>query len=317
MSDKNATERLRADEDGIARAAQLLRNGRLVALPTETVYGLAARADDDGAVAAIYAAKGRPSFNPLIVHIASVAQAQSLAIVPPGTDEVIRAAWPGAVTLVLPKRPDAALADAVTAGLDTVALRMPDHPIMRAIIERCETPLAAPSANRSNAISPTCADHVLHTLNGRIDAVLDGGPTLKGLESTILAIRHDGSWDELRSGPVDCERLHRELFDRPMMRGDAPQTIEAPGQMARHYFPGKPMRLNAATIKPDEFAIGFGKFAGDVCLSQDGDLMEAASDLYAALHQAAASDKPRIAVVSIPETGIGKAINDRLQRAAA
>jgi len=316
MADKNATERLSTNAAGIARAAEILRDGGLVAVPTETVYGLAARADSDRAVAKIYAAKGRPSFNPLIVHVASVTQAKELADFSAEAESVAARMWPGALTLVLPVKSDAALASAITAGLPTLALRMPDHPAMRDLIEMTGCPLAAPSANRSNAISPTTADHVLETLDGRIDAVIDGGKCQKGLESSILAIRHDGRWEELRPGPVDLDALRRSVSDGEVVDA-AMGAIEAPGQQIRHYSPGKPLRLNAAVPEEDEFMIGYGNISGDIALSDRGDLGEAAMRLYSTLHAAAKSDRPRIAVAPIPEQGIGKAINDRLRRAAA
>lgn len=317
MSDKDATETIGADAAGIARAAEILRSGGLVAVPTETVYGLAARADSDGAVSRIYAAKGRPSFNPLIVHVASLEQAKQLAEFPHNAEEVAGRVWPGAVTLVLPKRADADLAADVTAGLDTVAIRMPDHPIMLALIKACGVPLAAPSANRSNAISPTTPAHVLKTLDGRIDAVLDGGGCEKGLESSILAIRQDGTWEELRPGPVHVAGLGKGFS--PVRAKGAPEggAIEAPGQLAKHYSPGKPVRLSAKTAEADEYWIGFGGVEGDVSLSRSGNLDEAAAQLFAALHEGAVSAKSKIAVAPIPDEGVGKAINDRLRRAAA
>ncbi|MDN3646909.1 L-threonylcarbamoyladenylate synthase [Pontixanthobacter aestiaquae] len=317
MSDKDATETTGADAAGIARAAEILRSGGLVAVPTETVYGLAARADSEEAVAKIYAAKGRPSINPLIVHIASLEQARSLAEFVGHAEEVAAAAWPGALTLVLPRKADAGLASAVSAGLPTIAIRMPAHPTMRALIEASGFPLAAPSANRSNAISPTSAEHVLATLEGRVDLVLDGGTAEKGLESTILAIRHDGSWEELRPGPVDVSLLHQHFFDRPLRPTKAKNGIEAPGQMQRHYSPGKPVRLNAREAASGEFLIGFGAIAGQCSLSESGDLGEAAARLYACLHQAAEAEQPNIAIAPIPDEGVGKAVNDRLRRAAA
>lgn len=317
MDDKDATERLCADPAGIARAAAILRDGGLVAVPTETVYGLAARADDAAAVAKIYAAKGRPGFNPLIVHVATIEQARTLAHFSPVAERLTTLVWPGALTLVLPRRSDAPVADAVSAGLDTIALRMPDHPVMRAVIEATGVSLAAPSANRSNAVSPTRAEHVLHTLDGRIDAVLDGGSCAKGLESTILAIRHAGSWDELRPGPVDSDLLHQHLVGGPLPRMAASGLIEAPGQMTQHYSPGKPVRLNAPDALENEFHIGFGPVHGDYNLSPGSDLGEAAARLYQALHRAASAPQPRIAIAPVPDIGVGRAINDRLRRAAA
>ena len=317
MRGKYATETLLADDAGIARAAAILREGGLVAVPTETVYGLAARADSAEAVARIYAAKGRPDFNPLIVHVRDAAQAASFADLSEIAAHVAETCWPGPLTLVLPRRDDAGLAPAVTAGLPTVALRAPAHSAMRALLAQCDFPLAAPSANRSGFISPTTADHVLASLEGRIDLVLDAGPCDAGLESTILAIREDGRWEELRPGPVDVAALHEFLFDRPLGGRTGGGAIEAPGQLASHYAPGKPLRLNAREVAPDEFFIGFGPLAGDIDLSARGDLTQAAARLYACLHEAARSECPRVAVAPVPETGMGAAINDRLRRAAA
>lgn len=304
MTGKSLTERLAADDAGIARAIQLLRGGGLVALPTETVYGLAARADSDAAVARIYAAKGRPDFNPLIVHVASVAQADELAETDKTARELMAAHWPGPLTLVLPRRRDATLAGAVTAGLPTLALRCPAHPAMQAVISALGAPLAAPSANRSGFVSPTTAEHVLATLEGRIDAVLDAGPTAAGLESTIVAVREDGRIELLRPGPV--------MFEAQLGGGG----IEAPGQLASHYAPGKPLRLDADRAENGEFLIGFGAVPGACSLSPAGDLEEAARRLYACLHEAARAPHPRIAVAPVPATGVGMAINDRLRRAA-
>jgi L-threonylcarbamoyladenylate synthase len=305
MSGKDVTEVVAAGPQAIAQAAQILESGGLVAVPTETVYGLAARADSPEAVARIYAAKGRPSFNPLIVHVAGAAQAERYALLSDQARALMAAYWPGPLTLVLPRRADAPLADAVTAGLPTVALRAPAHPVMRELLAALDFPLAAPSANRSGFISPTTAEHVLASLDGRIAMVLDGGACAAGVESTIVAVRADGSMDELRPGPIALGRRSE---------GGA---IEAPGQLASHYAPGKPVRLNALAAEADEFLIGFGAVAGDVTLSASGDLAEAAARLYACLHDAAKAPQPRIAVAPVPEEGVGLAINDRLRRAAA
>jgi L-threonylcarbamoyladenylate synthase len=290
----------------------LLGNG-LVAVPTETVYGLAARADSEAAVAAIYRAKGRPAFNPLIVHVDSLAMARGLAHFDAAADKLAAAFWPGPLTMVLPLKKRAAINRAVTAGLPTIALRMPDHPVMRALIAEVGQPLAAPSANRSGAISPTCAAHVAASLGGRIEAILDDGPTLKGLESTIVASSEAG-WRLLRPGPITEAQLTALLG--PMTASDG-QGIEAPGQLESHYSPGKPVRLGATSAQQGEFLIGFGKVTGDCTLSEKGDLALAAARLYACLHDAAASCCPRIAVAPIPDQGLGAAINDRLRRAAA
>jgi len=314
MSGKNVTEVVLADAGGIAQAARILESGGLVAVPTETVYGLAARADSPEAVARIYAAKGRPSFNPLIVHVSGAKQAERYAVLSDAARELIEMYWPGPLTLVLPRRAEAPLADAVTAGLPTVALRAPSHPVMHTLLSSLDFPLAAPSANRSGFISPTCAAHVLASLDGRIDMVLDGGPCEAGVESTILAVRDDGRIDELRPGPVQASV--RPAGDMSSAARIAPH-IEAPGQLASHYAPGKPVRLNAEAPEADEFWIGFGAFAGDVTLSASGDLAEAAARLYACLHKAAKAPQPRIAVAPVPQHGVGIAINDRLRRAAA
>ena len=305
MSGKYVTETIGTDAHEITRAARILRDGGLVAVPTETVYGLAARADNDEAVSRIYSAKGRPDFNPLIVHVASLELARKLADFSDVAEKLAAEHWPGPLTLVLPRRRDAGLAEAVTAGLETVAIRMPSHAVMRALLEESGLPIAAPSANRSGFISPTSTAHVLASLDGRIDAVIDGGMCEKGLESTIAAVRADGSVVVLRPGPI--------LLAASAADG---KNIEAPGQLASHYAPGKPVRLMASEVAPDEFLIGFGDLAGDCSLSEKGDLTDAASRLYACLHEGALSAKPRIAVAAIPEVGVGIAINDRLRRAA-
>ncbi|WP_454598055.1 L-threonylcarbamoyladenylate synthase [Qipengyuania sp. SM2507] len=307
MRGKNATERVPADAGGIARAARILNEGGLVAVPTETVYGLAARADSADAVARIYEAKGRPSFNPLIVHVAGLAAAQRLAQFDAQTIALVERYWPGPLTLVCPLRSDASLAPAVTAGLQTVALRQPAHPALAALLEAVEFPLAAPSANRSGFVSPTSAEHVLATLDGLIDLVLDGGECVKGLESTIVAVRSDGRIETLRPGPI--------VIPGAQAAGMA-SGVEAPGQILSHYAPGKPVRLNATARQTGEYLIGFGNIAGDCSLSESGALAEAASRLYACLHLAAKAPQPRIAVAPVPDEGLGLAINDRLRRAA-
>lgn len=304
---------LAPDQAGIARAAEILRGGGLVALPTETVYGLAARADSEAAIAAIYRAKGRPEFNPLIVHVASLEQAERLARFDERARRLAGRFWPGPLTLVLPLREGAAIAPAVTAGLPTIALRMPAHPLMQAVLRETGVPLAAPSANRSGSVSPTSAEHVLASFGEQAPAVLDGGPCERGLESTIVAVRERG-WQLLRPGPIAQSAVAAVLGDAMAV---TPGRIEAPGQLARHYSPGKPLRLDTADADKDEFLIGFGAVGGDCSLSPSGDLAEAAARLYACLHEAARSDRPRIAVAPVPDEGIGSAINDRLRRAAA
>jgi L-threonylcarbamoyladenylate synthase len=303
-----------ADGRAIATAVQLLRAGRLVALPTETVYGLAARADSAEAVAAIYRAKGRPDFNPLIVHVADLAGAEQLAIFDDHARRLVARFWPGPLTMVLPLRDGAPVAPAVTAGLPTIALRMPAHPVMQAVLAATGLPLAAPSANRSGGVSPSAAEHVAASLGDTVPLVLDGGPCARGVESTIAALRPDGSWQLLRPGPIPQEAI--ALLCGPPSAGGV-SGIEAPGQLVSHYSPGKPLRLNAVQAEADEYLIGFGSVPGDFCLSTRADPEDAAALLYAALHSAAASPRPRIAVAGIPDDGIGAAINDRLRRAAA
>ncbi len=312
MTGKNATQVLAADAQGIAAAGQILLGGGLVAVPTETVYGLAARADDAAAVARIYAAKARPDFNPLIVHVGSTDQAKALAHWCELASLLANEFWPGPLTMVLPARMDAGLADAVTAGLPTIALRQPAHRVMQALLDQIPCPLAAPSANRSGGVSPTTADHVRASLEGRIDAVIDGRESSRGLESTIVALRRDGTWQLLRPGPI-AEHELTELLGAPTAVSSA---IEAPGQLASHYSPGKPVRLEAAASEPDEFMIGFGAVPGDCSLSPSGNLVEAAARLYACLHQAARAPQPRVAIAAVPCEGLGAAINDRLRRAA-
>jgi L-threonylcarbamoyladenylate synthase len=315
MSGKHqAPQVLPADPAGIAVAAQLIAAGALVAVPTETVYGLAARADQSEAVAAIYRAKGRPDFNPLIVHVLSLDAARALAEIDSRTELLAAAFWPGALTLVVPLRRDARITPAVTAGLATVALRCPAHPAMRALLEASGLPLAAPSANRSGAVSPTTAEHVVASLGDAVPLVLDGGACTAGIESTIVALREGGGWQILRPGPVSEAEISAVLGQGPDAVTSA--AIEAPGQLASHYSPGKPLRLDVLDAEADEFHIGFGAAAGAVSLSATGDLAEAAARLYACLHLAAAAPQRRIAVAPIPEAGIGAAINDRLRRAA-
>ncbi|KUR72261.1 translation factor Sua5 [Novosphingobium fuchskuhlense] len=314
MSTQTPPNVLAATAEAVAKAARVLAAGGTVAVPTETVYGLAARADQAEAVAGIYRAKGRPDFNPLIVHVLDFAAAERLAHFDGHARALATAFWPGPLTMVLPLRADAPLAAAVSAGLPTVALRVPDHPVMRALLKAANLPLAAPSANRSGGVSPTCAAHVTASLGERADLILDGGATDQGLESTIVAVRPGSGWQILRPGPVSGAAISA-LLGAAASPGEE-RGIEAPGQLASHYAPGKPVRLHALTAEPGEFLIGFGDVHGAISLSASGDLAEAAARLYACLHLAAAADEPRIAVAPIPEQGIGIAINDRLRRAA-
>jgi L-threonylcarbamoyladenylate synthase len=313
MPPQNAPFRTRCvpcDRAGIEEASRLILDGQPVAVPTETVYGLAADATNPAAVARIYAAKGRPSFNPLIVHVASLAAAERLGVFSESARAAAEAWWPGPLTLVVPFREGSGLAPAVTAGLASVALRCPEHPAMRALLAASGRPLAAPSANASGTISPTSAEHVLRSLGGRIRLVVDGGPAAHGLESTIVAFTTDEP-RLLRPGPIEFEELQALALLGP---GDG---VEAPGQLASHYAPSKPLRLEAQKAEADEWLIGFGPIAGDENLSLSSDVKEAAANLFAALHRADLQPKPRIAVAPVPDQGLGRAINDRLRRAAA
>ena len=298
----------------IEEAAALIRDGQTVAVPTETVYGLAGRADSGDAVARIYAAKGRPSFNPLIVHVGEMAQAELLAVFDDTARQLAKAFWPGPLTLVLPVRATAPLASLTTAGLDTIALRTPAHRAMRDLLEAAGLPLAAPSANASGSISPTRAEHVARSLDGRIPFIIDDGPTSLGLESTIVAIV-GGKVRLLRPGPITADDISR--IAGPVSVRDEAEAISAPGQMASHYAPSKPVRLNATEARAGEWLIGFGRVAGDASLSRAGDLVEAAARLFDLLHEADMQDRPAIAIAPVPEDGLGLAINDRLKRAAA
>jgi len=300
-----------ASPQAVAEAAAALAAGRLVAFPTETVYGLAADATNPRAVAAIYAAKGRPSFNPLIVHVASLAAAEALAEFNAGARALAEAFWPGPLTLVLPARKNAGIASLATAGLPTIAIRVPAHRAIRGLIEASAKPLAAPSANASGGISPTRAAHVLMSLEGRIPLVLDDGPCPQGLESTIVMTGEAPRL--LRPGPITAAAV-AAVLGQPL--ANAVGGIIAPGQLASHYAPAKPLRLGAAVASTDEWLIGFGPVPGDDTLSATGDLIEAAANLFETLHGADASAKPRIAVATVPDEGLGAAINDRLARAA-
>jgi len=297
----------------IGEAARLILEGFPVAVPTETVYGLAADATNDRAVARIYEAKGRPGFNPLIVHVRDLAQAEELGEFCDAARAVANAYWPGALTLVVPLKEPSPVATATTAGLDTIALRCPAHPAMQALLEASGKPLAAPSANSSGGISPTSADHVLKTLDGRIPLVIDGGTTEHGLESTIVGFT-GGTVTLLRPGPVEFSEVAALA---QLSEGAASGKIEAPGQLASHYAPSKPLRLEAMSAEAGEWLIGFGAVNGQDNLSPQGRLTEAAARLFHALHRAEAQSCPKIAVAPVPREGIGVAINDRLVRAAA
>lgn len=307
------TDVLRFGSEAIARAGRLIGEGQPVAVPTETVYGLAADARNADAVARIYAAKGRPDFNPLIVHVPDLAAAERLGLFG-GTERALAARfWPGPLTLVVPRTADCPVASIATAGLDTIAIRVPGHRAMQALLAESGAPLAAPSANASGRVSPTKAEHVLASLGGRIALVIDDGPTSAGVESTIVRVK-DGTVEILRPGPVTVAMLGDA--SGVAVAGVKGSDIVAPGMLASHYAPGKPVRLGAADFADDEFGIGFGDVRGDYELSAVGDLTDAAARLFDALHAGAASAKAKIAVAAIPAEGLGAAINDRLARAA-
>lgn len=320
MKKDGLTTQIRAfDTQSLADAVSQLRGGAPVALPTETVYGLAANAGSGKAVAEIYRVKNRPSFNPLIVHIADLAAAERIGVFSGAARKLADHFWPGPLTMVVPlgEAGRKTISPAVTAGLDTIALRCPAHPVMRAVLEQSGLPLAAPSANRSGAISPTTAQHVADSLGENVSMILDGGPCGEGLESTIVSVA-DAGWRVLRPGPITAAQIGDILG---MAQSAAPQQdagkITAPGQLASHYAPTKPLRLAANSAAADEWYIGFGVADGDDNLSPTGDLAEAAAALYAALHRADVAAPPKIAIAPIPDAGIGAAINDRLKRAAA
>lgn len=305
------TERLAPDTEGIARAAALLRTGELVAFPTETVYGLGADARDDTAVAKVFEAKGRPSFNPLIVHVASVEAAEQIGQVPEAARPFLTDGWPEGLTLVVPLAAKAGISQLTTAGQMTIALRVPSSPIARALLAAFGGPVAAPSANPSGRISPTSTEHVLNGLDGRIAAVLDGGDTPGGVESTILGFEEDVPI-------VFREGLYQvpDTLPRKVSMEEDATANAAPGMMTSHYAPRGTLRMNVTDPAPSDWYIGFGPT--DKCnanLSPTGDLREAAANLFSALHEA--DDHKTIAVAPIPDTGLGRAINDRLRRAAA
>ena len=307
----------RYDAAAIAEAAALIHDGGIVAVATETVYGLAADARRAEAVAQIYAAKGRPSFNPLIVHVADLAEAAAIATFDGDARTLAERFWPGPLTLVLPLRPSAGIAGLVTAGLDTVAIRVPAHRAIRDLLRESGRALAAPSANASNGLSPTRAEHVAASLGRRVPLIVDDGACAQGVESTIVMAGR-----VLRPGPITTDQIAAVLpgpcsgTGPRLSPGEGEGSVSAPGQLASHYAPAKPLRLDATGAAPDEWLIGFGAIAGDDTLSASGDPVEAAARLFDALHRADAGPRARIAVAPVPTDGMGAAINDRLARAA-
>lgn len=302
------------DAVGLADAAGTLSDGGLVAFPTETVYGLGVDARNSDAVARLYAVKGRPSFNPLIVHVASLDAAQELVVFDDAARALAQAFWPGAVTLVLPLRPKAGISALVSAGLETLAVRVPDHPVARALLEAFDGPIAAPSANLSGQVSPTKAAHVAGQMTGRINGIVDGGDCAVGLESTIVATQPNPTL--LRAGGLPSEAIEACL-GAPLAQPSQTGAPLSPGQLASHYAPRGSVRLNATTLEEGETLLGFGPVKAAVNLSPTGDLVDAAARLFDALHQLNDMGAARIAVSPIPEHGLGRAINDRLRRAAA
>lgn len=306
-----------ATDSAIAEAAEHLRAGRLVAFPTETVYGLGGDATNDTAVAGIFEAKGRPRFNPLIVHVPDAGAAGVLVEMDGRAHRVADAFWPGPLTLVLPRRADCALSLLVSAGLDSVAVRVPAHPLAQRLLREARRPVAAPSANRSGAISPTRAEHVLESLGERVALILDGGPCLVGVESTVLDLTGPVP-TILRPGGVTRDDLEAVLGPVAESTGADEQAPRSPGQLLSHYAPDRPVRLNAGGAESGEALLGFGGTPqADADLSPAGDLKEAAANLFAMLRTLDRPPFTGIAVAPVPDTGLGRAINDRLTRAAA
>ena len=307
-----------ADAAGIARAAQILRRSGLVAFPTETVYGLGADATNDNAIAGIFEAKGRPRFNPLIVHVRDFNAAAELATFTPAAVQLAERFWPGPLTLVLPRKPECPLSLLASAGLDTIALRVPAHPVARAVLDASALAIAAPSANRSGHVSPTTAQHVADDFGACIDLILDGGQTPHGIESAVVGFARERAV-LLRLGAIAREDI--ELTVGPLA-ASSDGRISAPGQLASHYAPRTPLRLDATEVLSGEALLGFGPSLPDgaarvLNLSPAGNLQEAAANLFAMLRELDAGGAAGIAVMPIPDRGLGEAINDRLRRAAA
>lgn len=307
---------LSPDPAGLAQAAAALKAGQLVAFPTETVYGLGGDATDDMAVAKIFAVKGRPDFNPLISHVATVDAARALVEWNEEAERLTERFWPGALTLVLPRAADCPISLLASAGLDTLAVRVPGHPLARQLIEQAGCPIAAPSANKSGGISPTTADHVVQSLGDEVAGIIDGGPCTIGLESTVVDVSGDHPV-LLRPGGIAAEDI--EAVVGPLASADDTEAPRSPGMLSRHYAPSLPIRLNATSARSDETLLGFGVGANDAALnlSINGDLTEAAANLFAMLHALDNGDNSAIAVMPIPNQGLGRAINDRLTRAAS
>ena len=325
MTVRTTSRMISATPEGVAEAAQCLAAGGLTAFPTETVYGLGADATNAEAIARLYQAKGRPSFNPLIAHVADLAAARKIARFGADAEKLAAAFWPGPLTLVLPRLPGCTVADLATAGLDTVGVRIPAHPVALAILKALGRPVVAPSANRSGHVSPTNAQHVHADLGDRIDLIVDGGATPVGVESTIVGCFERATL--LRPGGVPRAEIETVLgyrLERPPQHDDSGQPL-APGMLASHYAPRAKVRLNATSVAPGEALLAFGattipgteKAAAILNLSETGDPVEAAARLFGFLRKLDTTGAARIAVMPIPDDGLGEAINDRLRRAAA
>jgi len=320
-----------ANDQSIEEAAAVLKAGGLVALPTETIYGLGANALDGVAVAKIFAAKGRPSFNPLIVHVPDIESAALLVEMNETARAVMNKFWPGPLTIILPKRPGCAVSDLCSAGLPTLAVRVPAHPAALKLLKAAGVPVAAPSANKSGAISPTTPQHVLESLGDAVDFILAAGASSVGLESTVLDLSGDKPLI-LRPGAITAEDLEPILGPVAYDLGDHGHDVKSPGQLLKHYAPSIPVRLNAVDVAEGEALLAFGSlkfmglksggFAKDLPaerlrnLSDTGDLYEAAANLFRMMRDLDKSEHVRIAVMNVPDQGIGIAINDRLKRAA-
>lgn len=310
-----------ANSEWIAEAGQMIRSGALVAFPTETVYGLGADATNAEAVARLFEAKGRPTFNPLIVHVLGLEQAVIIGSLSPTARRLAEAFWPGPLTLVVPRLATSDVSDLVSAGLPTIALRAPDHPVARALLVAAKRPIAAPSANRSGHVSATRAEHVAEDLGDKAALILDAGPTAHGIESTVLSLVGDTPV-LLRPGAVAADTIEQVIGERLARASESGRDLTSPGQLQSHYAPRTAVRLNAFDWKANEAVLAFGPVASHpahalINLSPSGDLIEAAANLFAALRALDATGAAAIAVTPIPPHGLGEAINDRLTRAAA
>ena len=308
------TKIFNTSRDDLSKASELIKSGGTLAFPTETVYGLGADATNKLAVAKIFQAKGRPSFNPLIIHCFSIEQIQKFAMWSSEAQKVANKFWPGPLTMVLPLLPNSQISSLALAGLQTVAVRMPDHSVAQSILQLANTPIAAPSANPSGAVSATKAEHVISRLNGKIEGIISGYSSKIGLESTIISFLPEPSI--LRFGAID-ETDISELLGLDLKKKRKDEKISAPGQLSSHYAPKGSIRLNSKVFKKNEVSLGFGEILCDLNLSREANLAEAAANLFDYLHRLDEMGAEKIAVSPIPEEGIGIAINDRLRRAAA